>query len=228
MHLKVLGTRAKIEASAEAYKNHSGYLIDDKILLDLGESDFLEEKHEAIIFTHFHPDHAYFVFDKVIFKSETPHYGPEEHFLAPELLLISDIFKVGDYTITPYPVIHSLNVKSFAYLVEKGNKKVFFTGDVALIGKAVLKNLPKVDLIVTEATFIEEGGCINRKGDSIYGHTDVPDLIRFLKPYTQKILLSHYGEWFYKDIPKAIERLNKIETEDLKVIPAYDGLVIII
>src|SRR5690625_495284 len=131
MQVKVLGTRAKIEVYAEAYKNRSGYLIDYKILLDVGEASFLEEQHEAIVFTHFHPDHAYFVFDQAVFKPTAPHYGPEKYELVPELKLITDTFKIGEYTITPFPVIHSLNVKSLAYLIEKGSKKVFFTGDVA-------------------------------------------------------------------------------------------------
>src|SRR5690625_7097667 len=75
-------------------------------------------------------------------------------------------------------------------MVEKGNKKVFFTGDVAWIEKAELEKLPQVNLIVTEASFIKKGGHINRKGDKIYGHTGVPNLIRSLTPYTQKILLD--------------------------------------
>jgi len=84
MNIKILGTRAKIEASAKAYYNHSGYLIDDIILIDLGEAKFLKEKHEAIVFTHFHPDHAYLVFDQTIFKPTVPHYGPEKNKLVPE------------------------------------------------------------------------------------------------------------------------------------------------
>lgn len=226
MNIKILGTRAKIEASAKAYYNHSGYLIDDIILIDLGEAKFLKEKHEAIVFTHFHPDHAYFVFDQTIFKPTVPHYGPEKNKLVPELQVISSVFKIGDYTITPFPVIHSLNVNSLAYMMEKGNKKVFFTGDVAWIEKAELEKLPQVNLIVTEASFIKKGGHINRKGDKIYGHTGVPNLIRSLTPYTQKILFSHYGEWFFEDIPKAIEYLKGIAPKGVKIIAAHDGMLV--
>lgn len=228
MQIKILGTRAKIKASAKAYENHSGYLIDDAILLDVGEAKFLNEEHKAIVFTHFHPDHAFFVFSNTEFKPTVPHFGPEKHPLVPDLQIIFDAFKIGEYTITPFSVIHSLNVKSLAYLVEKGNKKVFFTGDVAWIEKIVLKSLPKVDLIVTEGSFIEKGGRINRKGNRIYGHTGIPDLIRILKPFTHKILISHYGEWFFEDIPNSIEKLKMLTTDEVAIIPAYDGLIVTI
>lgn len=226
MKIKVLGTRAKIKPSAEGYQNFSGYLIDDKILLDVGEEAFLKEKHEAIIFTHFHPDHAYFEFDQSVFTPQIPHYGPEGNPLLPQQEIISAPFKIGEYTITPFPVIHALKLKSLAYLIEKGNKKVFFTGDVAWIEKAARSQLPKVDLVITEATFIKKGGRINRKDNQIYGHTGVPDLIRIFKPHTNHIVFSHFGEWFFEDIPKALNTLKTFETDQLKITPAYDGMEI--
>src|SRR5690625_1192179 len=111
-------------------------------------------------------------------------------------------------------------------MVEKGNKKVFFTGDVAWIEKAELEKLPQVNLNVTEASYIKKGGHINRTSDKIYGHTGVPNLIRSLTPYTQKILLSHYCEWFFEYIPKAIEYLKGIAPKVVKIIAAHDGMLV--
>lgn len=226
MKIKVLGTRAKIEVSAENYKNHSGYLIDDKILLDVGEYQFLEENLQAILFTHFHPDHAFFVFEDAIFQPKIPHFGPEKNPLLPKMEVVFKKFKIGAYTITPFPVIHALKLKSLGYLIEKDDERVFFTGDVAWIEKAELKKLPKVDLIVTEATFIQKGGRINRKGNKIFGHTGIPDLIRILKPHTQKIVFSHFGYWFYEDVQKGIQQLKDLEPEGVELIPAFDSFEI--
>lgn len=131
MKIEVLGTRSKIEPSAQKYKNYSGFLIDDKILLDAGEASYLERSPETIIFTHFHPDHAFFVFKDQEFIPKIPLFGPEKHSLVPNLNVISGKFDVIGYKITPIPVIHALHLKSLGYLIEKDAKKVFFSGDVA-------------------------------------------------------------------------------------------------
>jgi len=53
MKIKILGTKAKIKASAKKHKNFSGVLIDNRILFDVGEEMYLKENPEAIVFTHF-------------------------------------------------------------------------------------------------------------------------------------------------------------------------------
>ncbi|MDR9457272.1 MAG: MBL fold metallo-hydrolase [Salegentibacter sp.] len=226
MEIEILGCRGKIKASAPKYKNHSGFLIDEKLLIDVGEEAFLERKPRAIIFTHFHPDHAYFVFKEETFSPGIPHYGPEPHPLLPNLRIISAKTEILGYRIIPIPVIHAKNLKSFGYVVEKDGKRVFFTGDVAWIEKAHLKEIGQVDLIITEATLIQKGGRINRSGDKIYGHTGIPDLIRILSPLSPKLIFTHYGVWFYKNIDKSKEKLKSLEPQGTKIIPAFDGLKI--
>lgn len=226
MKIEVLGTRAKIKPSAPKYKNHTGFLIDDTILLDVGEREFLNKNPKAIVFTHFHPDHAFFVMDNENFDSGIPHYGPEEHELAPDLNVITGTFELEGYKFTPIPVLHALRLKSLGYLVEKDDKKIFFTGDVAWIEKANLNEVPQVDLVITEATMINKGGRINRRGNEIFGHTGIPDLIRLLKPLSNKILFTHFGEWFFNDIETGPKKLKQLDGEGVELIPAYDGFVI--
>ena len=226
MKIEVLGTRAKIKPSADSYRNHTGFLIDDRILLDVGEKEFLTKRPEAIVFTHFHPDHAYFIFEHEVFEPGIPHFGPEPHELIPRLKIIEREFSLRGYLFTPVPVIHALRLKSSGYVVEKDGKKVFFTGDVAWIEKANLESLGQVDLIITEATFLKKGGRINRSGNKIYGHTGIPDLIRLLSPHTSRILFTHYGEWFYEDLANSPGKIKDLQKEGLELIPAHDGLVI--
>lgn len=225
MKIKILGTRAKIEASAPNHENHTGFLIDDKILIDVGEREYMDYKPEAIIFTHFHPDHAYFRYDKEIFSPRIALFGPEELELIPKLEIVSGEFSINGYKFTSIPVIHALKLKSLGYIIQKGQKRIFITGDVAWIEKVNLKNLPKVDLIITEATFINKGGRINRKKDRIFGHTGVPDLIRLLSPLTSKIAFMHYGEWFFEDVEEAPRKIKALE-EDVELIPTHDGMEI--
>ncbi len=224
MKVKVLGSRGKIEPSAPHYKNHSGFLIDDRILLDAGEAEYMDLDPEAVVFTHFHPDHAFFLFNREIFDPGIPLFGPERQECIPNLQLVYDRFTIYGYSFTPFPVIHALKLKSLGYLVEKDGRKVLFTGDIAWIEKRHLEDLPPVDLVITEATFINKGGRINRKKDRIFGHTGVPDLIRLLGPLTPKIVFTHYGEWFFEDVKDSIRRISDFSTEYLEVVPGFDGL----
>lgn len=224
MKIKILGTRGKIEPKAEDYVNHTGFLIDDKILIDVGEQKYLDYRPKAVVFTHFHPDHAFFVPEKEKFTPKIPLYGPEVHELIPNLKVISGFFKIGDYRFTPVPVIHALRLKSLGYIIQKGQKKIFITGDVAWIEKANLAEISGLDLVITEATFINKGGRINRKKDRIFGHTGVPDLIRLLSPLTKKIAFCHYGEWFFENAPQESKRRIKSMEEDIELIPSHDGM----
>lgn len=226
MKIEILGSRGKIEPSAPKYRNHTGFLIDEKILIDVGEPEYLDRDPEAIIFTHYHPDHAYFMYEEKKFTPEIPHYGPEENRFMPELEVIEEKFTLHGYTFTPVPVIHALDLKSWGYLVEKSGNRVFFTGDVAWIEKSHLQEIGQVDLIITEATILKKGGRIHRLGNKIYGHTGIPDLIRIFKPLTKKIVFTHYGKWLFEDVKKGPEILKDLTPEGLEIIPAYDGFTI--
>ncbi|HER40796.1 MAG TPA: hypothetical protein ENO10_06205 [Salinimicrobium catena] len=226
MKIKILGTRGKIPQPDPRHKNYSGILIDEKILVDAGEAEYLKYEPEAIIFTHFHPDHAFFVFNNEVFSPEIPLFGPEPQELVPHLKVVSKKFRIGEYSFTPVPVIHALHLKSLGYIIQKGEKSIFITGDVAWIEKANLQEFPHVDLVITEASFLRKGGMIRRKEDKIFGHTGIPDLIRLLSPHTRRMVLVHFGSWFFKDVQESGKKLKSLETEDLEIIPAHDGLEI--
>lgn len=226
MKVEVLGTRAKIKPTARGYHKHTGFLIDDQILLDVGEESFLSRNPKAIVFTHFHPDHAFFVFEHQIFSPKIPHFGPEEHDLLPQIRVIEKTFEIHGYSFTPVPVIHALSLRSFGYIIEKEGRRIFFTGDVAWIEKAHLENLGPLDIIITEATFLNKGGRINRRGNQIYGHIGIPDLVRLLGNLAPKIVFTHFGEWFYADVKAGPEKIKAMEKEGLELIPAFDGFTI--
>lgn len=224
MKIKILGTRGKIEPKAEGYVRHTGFLLDDQILIDAGEAEYMNHRPAAVVFTHFHPDHAFFVPEKEKFTPNIPLFGPEAHELIPKLQVISGKFEIKGYKFTPVPVIHALKLKSLGYVIEKNGKRIFITGDVAWIEKSNLQDLPPLDLVITEASFINKGGRINRKKDRIFGHTGVPDLIRLLSPHTKKIAFCHYGEWFFENPPEESRQKIKAHEEDVELIPAYDGM----
>lgn len=223
MKIEILGTRGKVEPSAPGYLRHTGILIDDKILVDVGEPEYMEHKPAAIVFTHFHPDHAYFVFKKEKFDPQIPLFGPEENELVPKLQVVKEKFSIKGYSFTPIPVIHALRLKSLGYIIEKDGKRLFITGDVAWIEKANLKKLPQLDLVITEASFIKKGGRINRKKERIFGHTGIPNLINLLGPLTHKIAFCHYGNWFFENVKEGTKKIKELQ-EEVKLIAAHDGM----
>src|SRR6187551_1185920 len=155
MKITILGTRGEIPDSLPYHSKYTGILVDQDLLIDVGEKDFLKLNPKWILITHFHPDHAYFVRRG---KEEAPPagipiYAPEE---LPGVILIDRETKIGPFTITPIPTHHSKNVKSYAYVVRKDGFSFLYTGDIVWINKEYHSFIGEVDLVITEASFIRK------------------------------------------------------------------------
>ncbi len=230
MKVKILGTRGEIEPSAPYHSRKSGILIDNKLLFDLGEQEFIDYKPHCIFITHLHPDHAYFVRSGSSFPSlEIPLYAPEEY-KKGALKVLSKKITVGPYTIIPIPTEHSLKVKSQAYLITKGHERILYTGDMFWIKKKYHKLLNNLDMVITDGSFSDEGGMIRRDPttNKPYGHAGIPNLIRFFKPFTDTILFIHFGSWFYrKGTCNARKFLHQLSDQyAIQIIVGYDGMTI--
>lgn len=231
MKITVLGTRGEIEPTAPYHARHSGILIDDFLMFDLGQKEFLSYKPSYIFITHLHPDHAYFVRTNMIdLDFQTKIFAPESFKNLP-IHVLTKKFSCGPYTIIPIPTEHSIKVKSQAYLIQKGDERILYTGDMFWINKKYQRKLKKLDLVITEASFIREGGMIRRdkahKGRP-YGHAGIPTLIRFFKPYTYSILFMHFGSWFYENGARnARLKFEKLAcTYNMEILVGYDGMMI--
>jgi ribonuclease BN (tRNA processing enzyme) len=223
MKIKILGTRGKIEAQSRKHIKHSGILIDEKILLDVGEKDFLNYRPQSIFFTHLHPDHAWFIETNENFVANVPTFVPESNPLIKNAKIISSAMELGEFKITPIPTIHSLLVKSQGYLVESKHKKVFYSGDMVWIEKKYHSLLQNLDLVITDGSTIKKAGMIRRKDDRIFGHNGIPDLINFFKKFTGHIIFTHFGTWFMKDVAEGKRKINELEPANMKIEVAYDG-----
>lgn len=229
MKIRILGTRANIEAKQPGHTRHTGVLLDDKILIDLGEKEFLSSEFSYIFFTHLHPDHAFFEYRGEEFARQYPFqiYVPEPHKKLEKARVINknEVIKADGYSVTPVPVIHSLKVKSLGYIVEKKKKRVFISGDVAWIEKKHRENFGKLDMVITEGSYWRQGGMVRRDKSSgkIFGHTGIPDLVKMFEPYTRHIVIVHLGTWFMNDVQKGAKKIQNLGNNSLKVEPGHDG-----
>lgn len=225
MNIKVLGTRGEIEENAPWHTKHSGILIDDTVLIDLGEEEFLNYDPSFVVFTHLHPDHAFFVRENNKLNTGIVAYAPERSEKIETLQVVTDPFEKNGYKFTPIPVIHSLKVKSLAYIIEKDDKRLLYTGDVAWIEKKYREKLGKLDMVITEGSFIKKGGVIRKDKNTgkIFGHTGIPDLIKMFSVHTQHIVLTHFGAWFMKNVVEGRKKIQELAPSDMQVEAARDG-----
>jgi ribonuclease BN (tRNA processing enzyme) len=212
MRVTILGTRGEIEQTAPYHSRHSGILVDGALLVDCGEREFLDRTPEAVLITHLHPDHAYFV------RAGTerppagiPIYAPEGY-KDYGLKVLEGPAVIAGCRVQPVPSHHSLKVRSQAYVIARGASKILYTGDMVWINKDFHHFFEGLDLVITEASYFRKGGLvIQDKGTGqIYGHTGTPDLVRVFKDFCRRIVLVHFGGWFYKDIRRAREALREL------------------
>lgn len=226
MQIIMLGTRGEIEIRRPLYDNHSGILVDKTILCDIGEKKYLRYHPKFILITHLHPDHAFFISEKEAIDINIPVFAPDKSAKLKNIQILSKPLIENEYKITPIPTIHSLKVKSQGYLIEKLNKKIFYTGDMIGIEKIFYHRLQKLDAVITEASFFRRGGVVrmNARGQK-FGHAGVPDLIDFFKRFTHRIIFTHFGTWFLKDPQAAERKIKALEKNEIILDIAHDGKV---
>ncbi len=225
MRVEILGTRGHIKPSAPGHAKHAGTLLDNLILLDLGEREYLDLHPECIFITHLHADHAFFVEEVASIDAQV--YAPEISTKLPDMVKIRGPVEVDGYRITPIPTIHSQAVRSVAFLVEKDLQRILYTGDLVTIGRKYREMIQDLDLVITDGSFFRHNGLVRRDPvtNRLFGHTGIPNLINLFSPMADKIVFSHFGSWFYRDMDQAKERIKALSNHP-EIEVAYDGMVI--
>lgn len=228
MQVQILGTRGEVEPSAPYHSKHSGVLVDGKILLDVGEKEFLGESPDYIFITHLHPDHAFFILEKMG-DLGAPVFAPEKPANYPFLQVPEPAQPqtYAGYQVTPLPTHHSKKVKSQGYVVEKHGQKLLYTGDIIWLDKKYHPYLKNLNLVITEASYKRKGGLVRKDKETgiLYGHNGLPDLLRLFGQFSRKFVLVHFGSWFYQDIEKSRRKLQDLAKGlGVNLTVGYDGL----
>ena len=219
-----MGTRGEIEETAPRHARHSGMLVDGRLLFDLGEREFLETRPRHVFITHLHPDHAFFVRKAEALGRRV--FAPETRAGLPEVEAFPGRMSYRGYSILAVPTHHSLKVRSTAYLVEKAGRRLLYTGDMFWINKEFHPLLGRLDLVVTEASFLRRGGMIrrDRATGTAYGHAGVPNLIEMFSRFSANILFMHFGAWFYESARRSRQTVTALGRErGVRALAAYDG-----
>lgn len=225
MRVTILGTRGNIRPFAPRHARHAGVLIDGRLLLDVGEAEYLRHEPRHIFLTHLHPDHAAVVEEELPRDAEV--YVPEPTPGLPGARVVSRTLRVDSYRITPVPTVHSAKVRSVGYVVRKAGRSLFYSSDLVSIPRRYHRRLRRLDLVITEGSFIRKGGLVrvDPATGQKFGHAGIPDLVDFFRRFTRRIVFTHFGSWFYKDIRGSIRKIESLG-DGLRVTAAYDGLVI--
>ncbi len=133
----------------------------------------------------------------------------------------------GSYRIVPVPTVHSLKARSVGYVVEKGRRRVFFSSDLVAIEQRYHRRLRGLDLVITDGSYMRRGGLVRTDPASgrPFGHTGIPNLVEFFRRFTSRIIITHFGSWFYQDIAAATRQIASLG-DGVRTSAARDGLVV--
>ncbi|QGA55156.1 MBL fold metallo-hydrolase [Sulfolobus sp. E5-1-F] len=224
MKITFVGTGAGSSLGLKRVK--SSILINDKVLLDLGPGAELRLEDtrinpKALFITHLHVDHFSGIFDYLVQRKirqipDLEIYSPKGFLevLNPCIKVGNNISakiyeanlpsgKIDELEIYSIQACHSIYAVS--YIISDGNTRVLYTGDTKEPCNTILENAKDVDLIIHEAT------CIN--DCTAWGHTSIKQLFELFG--NKRIIATH--------IPAEIEE-KIISLTSNKIIIAFDGL----
>ena len=99
--------------------------------------------------------------DYEILSADVADYREKQLPFKAHYIYDKDKIMLGKFTITPFLCDHSA-FDSYMFLIEHGNKTILYTGDFRANGRldfyALLSDLPKVDVLITEGTTLTREG----------------------------------------------------------------------
>jgi len=204
MKLEFFGTRGYVEESSPSHTGHSAFVVEAKgfrLLCDFGENRLgLLEKiaPDAIVVSHAHPDHSWGL-------REGPRAPVYASAVTQEILAALPIDKrvtvapgrrrkIGPFSLTLFPVVHSVRCPCTAVRLEAGGKTLLYSGDVVSFPEPD-RAFPRVALYVGDGSTLTGSLVRRHKSGELIGHTTIRAQLGWLARYgVPRAVFSHFGK----------------------------------
>jgi len=184
----------------------------------------------VILLTHNHFDHtggikefeywkkkATLFAEQEVMESVVREYWTEK--LAKLFLKVpfyaGSILNFGSFSITPFPVHHSINTPTYGFMINYKNQKIAYLSDAQGLGKYTSYLLKDADLIIANTPFFEP---------PTENHISTVEAIKLKDELNAKKLVLTHINHYNKPYDELVNYCNQFKN----VIVAYDGMKITI
>ena len=204
MRLTFFGSRGYVEESSPSHFGHSAFAVDAdgyRILCDFGENRrgmLGRIRPDAIVISHAHPDHA----GGLAEETEIPVYASRvTHGILASLPIRNPATvapgrrrKVGPFSLTLFPVVHSVRCPCTAVRLEAEGRALLYSGDVVSFEDPDRAFRGAVAYVGDGSTLA--GSLVRRHPTgTLVGHTTVRAQLGWLGRYgVSRAVFSHFGK----------------------------------
>ena len=238
MRLRFYGTKGYVEEESPEHRGHSAFTVEAagfRLLCDFGENRrgmLRKIAPEAILVSHAHPDHSWGLeegTDVPVYASAATHAILKDLPIERrEVLEPRRAVKVGPFSITTYPVVHSVRCPCIASRIETPEGTLVYSGDIVSFDDPA-EVLPGSDAYVGDGSTLTASLVRRHPSGVLIGHTTVRAQLGWLaRAEVPRAVFSHFGkgpiEMGEPALRAALAELAAAKAPGCRVTPARDGL----
>jgi ribonuclease BN (tRNA processing enzyme) len=204
VRLAFFGSRGYVEESSPSHAGHSAFTVEAggfRLLCDFGENRrglLGSIRPDAIVVSHAHPDHAWGLAEGTmvpVYASRTTHDIVDDLPIGKRIVLPPGRRRrVGPFSVTLFPVVHSVRCPCTAIRVEAEDRTLVYSGDVVSFpepGRA----LQGATIYVGDGSTLTGSLVRRHKSGVLIGHTTVRAQLGWLGRHAvPRAIFAHFGK----------------------------------